>query len=111
MLGGVRFLWVQWPARGHHVVRPSMMSGLARHGGRMPRHKKATLRRFSVQEQSELTQICRSRVTPAAARGDDDQTDVHSVGRRSGDAASHLAARSNAKGTAIQTRRGRHGSS
>jgi len=50
----------------------------------MPRHKKATLRQFSAQEQSELTRIWRSGVIPAVARGDDNQTNVHSVGRRSG---------------------------
>jgi hypothetical protein len=84
----------------------------------VPRHKKATLPQFFVQEQSELTQICRSRVTPAVevlrakillavARGDDDQTAARSAGRRSGDAISHRVGRSNAEGTAIQTRRRR----
>jgi hypothetical protein len=114
----VRLEWVKLPACGHHVVCPSMITGLARHGGRMSRHKKAPIRRLSGQERKEPTQICRSRVTPAVevvraeillavARGDDDQTAARSVGRRFGDAASHLIARSNAEGTAVQTRRRR----
>ena len=51
------------------------------------------------------------RIAPAVARGDDDQTDDHSVSRRSGDAFSHLVTRSHAEDIAIQTRRRRLGSS
>jgi hypothetical protein len=114
----VRFEWVKWPACGYHVGCPSMITGLARHGGRMSRHKKTPIRQLSGPEQKELTRICRSQVTPAVelirakillavARGDDYQTAARSVGRRSGDAVSHPVARSGAEDTAVQARRRR----
>jgi hypothetical protein len=46
----IRFEWGKWPV-ARNVVRPSMITGLARHGGRMSRHKKAPIRQLSGQEQ------------------------------------------------------------
>ena len=82
----------------------------------MSLHKRAPLRQLSGQEQKKLTQICRSRVTPAVevirakillavARGEDYQAAAHAAGRRSGDAVAHLVARFNAEGTAALTPR------
>lgn len=82
----------------------------------MSRHKKDPLRDLTEPERQELTQLSRSQVAPAVevtrakvllavARGDDYQTAVRSVGRRSGDAVSHLVARFNAEGLASLTPR------
>jgi hypothetical protein len=82
----------------------------------MSRRKKEPLRELSEPERRELTQISRSQVAPAVevararlllavARGDDYQTAARSVGRRSGDAVAHLAARFNAEGLAALTPR------
>ena len=87
----------------------------------MSHHTKAPLCRHSGQEQYELTQICRSPVIPAVevirtkivlavTRSHDYQSAARAVGRRSGDAVSHLVARSNAEGTVVQTGRRRLGS-
>ena len=82
----------------------------------MSRRKKDPLRELTADERRELTRIARSQAAPAAevirarillavARGDDYQTAARSVGRRSGDAVSHLVARFNAEGTAALTPR------
>ena len=82
----------------------------------MSRRKKDPLRELTEPERQELSQISRSQVAPAVevarakvllavARGDDYQTAARSVGRRSGDAVSHLVARFNAEGTAALTPR------
>ena len=82
----------------------------------MSRHKKDPLRELAEPERQELTQISRSQVAPAVevararillavAHGDDYQTAARSVGRRSGDAVSHLVARFNAEGLAALTPR------
>ncbi|WZO99347.1 helix-turn-helix domain-containing protein [Isosphaeraceae bacterium EP7] len=77
----------------------------------MSRHKKDPLRELTEPERQELEQLSRSHAAPAAevtraklllavARGDDYQDAARSVGRRSGDAVSHLVARFNAEGLA-----------
>jgi transposase len=77
----------------------------------MSRHKKDPLRELTEPERRELVQLGRSQSAPAAevirakillavAAGDDYQDAARSVGRRSGDAVSHLVARFNAEGTA-----------
>jgi hypothetical protein len=82
----------------------------------MSRLKKDPLRELTEPERHELTLLSRSQVAPAVevtraqillavARGDDYQTAARSVGRRSGDAVSHLVARFNAEGTAALTPR------
>lgn len=82
----------------------------------MSRHKKDPLRELAEPERQELSQISRSQVAPAVevararillavARGDDYQTAARSVGRRSGDAVSHLVARFNVEGLAALTPR------
>ncbi|HEU5032582.1 MAG TPA: helix-turn-helix domain-containing protein [Spirillospora sp.] len=82
----------------------------------MSRRKKGPLRELSEQERQELNQLSRSQIAPAVevarakillavARGDDYQDAARSVGRRSGDAVSHLVARFNAEGTAALTPR------
>ena len=82
----------------------------------MSRHKKDPLRELTEPERQELSQIRRSQVAPAVevararillavAHGDDYQTAARSVGRRSGDAVSHLVARFNAEGLAALTPR------
>jgi transposase len=82
----------------------------------MSRRKKDPLRQLTGQEEQELAQISRSQVAPAVeiirakillavARGDDYQAAARSVGRRSGDAVSHLVARFNAEGIAALTPR------
>jgi transposase len=82
----------------------------------MSRRKKDPLRELTEQERQELTQLSRSQVAPAVevararillavARGDDYQDAARSVGRRSGDAVSHLVARFNAEGPAALTPR------
>jgi transposase len=82
----------------------------------MSRRKKNPLRELTEPERQELTLLGRSQAAPAVevarakillavARGDDYQTAARSVGRRSGDAVSHLVARFNAEGTAALTPR------
>src|SRR4051794_33367338 len=82
----------------------------------MSRRKKDPLRPLTDDELSSLAQLSRSQVAPAAevaparillavAAGDDYQTAARSVGRRSGDAVSHLVERFNAEGTAALTPR------
>ena len=75
----------------------------------MSRRKKDPLRELTAVERRELTRLARSHAAPAAevirsrlllavASGDDYQDAAHAVGRRSGDAVSHLVARFNAEG-------------
>jgi transposase len=82
----------------------------------MSRHKKDPLRGLTEPERLELDRLSRSQSAPAAeviraklllavARGDDYQTAARSVGRRSGDAVSHLVARFNAEGLEALTPR------
>jgi hypothetical protein len=82
----------------------------------MSRKKKDPLRELTEPERRELELLGRSQAAPAAevirakillavARGDDYQDAAHSVGRRSGDAVSHLVARFNAEGAAALTPR------
>src|SRR3954465_2839263 len=82
----------------------------------MSRRKKDPLRELTEPERRELSQLSRSQSAPAAevtrarlllavARGDDYQTAARSVGRRSGDAVSHLVARFNTEGLAALTPR------
>jgi transposase len=82
----------------------------------MPRKKKDPLRELTEPEQQELVQLSRSQSAPAAevirakillavAAGDDYQDAARAVGRRSGDAVSHLVARFNAEGMAALTPR------
>src|SRR4051794_3690246 len=82
----------------------------------MSRRKIDPLRELTPDEQQALGQLSRSQVAPAVevtraklllavARGDDYQTAAHCMGRRSGDAVSHLVARFNAEGLAALTPR------
>jgi transposase len=82
----------------------------------MSRRKKDPLRELSESERRELELLGRSQAAPAVevtraklllavARGDDYQDAARSVGRRSGDAVSHLVARFNAEGLAALTPR------
>jgi transposase len=82
----------------------------------MSRRKKDPLRELTAEEQQELTRLARSQAAPAVevtrarlllavASGDDYQAAARSVGRRSGDAVSHLVARFNAEGLAALTPR------
>jgi transposase len=82
----------------------------------MSRRKTDPLRELTAEERRELTRISRSHAAPAVeviraklllavAAGDDYQTAARSVGRRSGDAVSHLVARFNAEGLAALTPR------
>jgi len=82
----------------------------------MSRRQKDPLRELTADERRELTRISRSHAAPAVevvraklllavARGDDYLTAARSVGRRSGDAVSHLVARFNAEGLAALTPR------
>ena len=82
----------------------------------MSRRKKDPLRELTGQERQELNLLSRSQVAPAVevarakillavARGHDYQDAARSVGRRSGDAVSHLVARFNAEGLAALTPR------
>jgi transposase len=75
----------------------------------MSRRKKDPLRELTADERQQLTRLARSHAAPAAeviraklllavAGGDDYQAAAHAVGRRSGDAVSHLVARFNAEG-------------
>ena len=82
----------------------------------MSRRKKDPLRELTDPERQELDQLSRSQAAPAAEvtrarillavdRGDDYQDAARAVGRRSGDAVSHLVARFNAEGVAALTPR------
>src|SRR4051794_955044 len=82
----------------------------------MSRRKSDPLRDLTADEQRELARISRSQAAPAVeavraklllavASGDDYQDAARSVGRRSGDAVSHLVARFNAEGLAALTPR------
>src|SRR5262249_50310389 len=82
----------------------------------MSRRQKDPLRALTADERRELIRISRSQAAPAVevlrakillavAVGDDYQAAARSVGRRSGDAVSHLVARFNAEGTAALTPR------
>jgi transposase len=82
----------------------------------MSRRQKDPLRELTEPERRELIRISRSQAAPAAevvraklllavASGSDYQAAARSVGRRSGDAVSHLVARFNAEGTAALTPR------
>src|SRR3954454_13436686 len=82
----------------------------------MSRKKKDPLRDLTAPERQELEQLSRSQVAAAVevarakvllavARGADYQDAARSVGRRSGDAVSHLVARFNAEGLAALTPR------
>ncbi len=84
----------------------------------MSRHKKDPLRELTEAERRELIQLGRSQAAPeaeviraklllAVAAGDDYQDAARSVGRRSGDAVSHLVARFNAEG--LEALKPRHG--
>jgi transposase len=82
----------------------------------MSRKKKDPLRELTEPERRELQALSRSQAAPAAevtraklllavAAGEDYQDAARSVGRRSGDAVSHLVARFNAEGLAALTPR------
>jgi transposase len=82
----------------------------------MSRRRTDPLRELTEPERQELSQLSRSQSAPAVevirarillavAAGDDYQTAARSVGRRSGDAVSHLVARFNAEGAAALTPR------
>ena len=82
----------------------------------MSRRKKDPLRPLTDTENVALIQFSRSQAAPAAqvaraamllavARGDDYQSAARAVGRRSGDAVSHLVARFNTEGLAALTPR------
>src|SRR3954464_10255819 len=82
----------------------------------MSRRKKDPLRPLTDADTAALTHITRSQPAPApqvaraamllaVARGEDYQQAARSVGRRSGDAVSHLVARFNAEGLAALTPR------
>jgi transposase len=82
----------------------------------MSRRKTDPLRPLSDAERQSLTQLSRSQSAPAVqvaratillavAAGDDYQTAARLVGRRSGDAVSHLVARFNAEGLAATSPR------
>jgi len=82
----------------------------------MSRRKNDPLREITPEEHQALVQLSRSHMAPAVevtraklllavARGDDYQTAAQSVGRRSGDAVSHLVARFNVEGLAALTPR------
>jgi transposase len=82
----------------------------------MSRRKKDPLRELTEPERQELIRLSRSQSAPAVeviraklllavADGDDYQDAARSVGRRSGDAVSHLVARFNAEGLEALTPR------
>src|SRR6187399_1278302 len=82
----------------------------------MSRRKNDPLREITPEEHQALVQLSRSQVAPAVevtrarillavAAGADYQDAARSVGRRSGDAVSHLVARFNAEGLAALTPR------
>jgi hypothetical protein len=82
----------------------------------MSRRQKDPLRELTEPERQELIRVSRSQTAPAVevtrarlllavADGDDYQAAARSVGRRSGDAVSHLVARFNAEGLGALTPR------
>jgi transposase len=82
----------------------------------MSRCQKDPLRELTESERQELIRVSRSQTAPAVevvrvklllavASGNDCQAAARSVGRRSGDAVSHLVARFNAEGTVALTPR------
>lgn len=82
----------------------------------MSRRKKDPLRELTAEEHQELLQLSRSQAAPAVeviraqillavASGDDYQAAARSLGRRSGDAVSHLVARFHVEGLAALTPR------
>lgn len=82
----------------------------------MSRRKKDPLRTLTDPERQELLQLSRAQTAPAVEviraqillavdRGEDYQEAARSVGRRSGDAVSHLVTRFNAEGLAALTPR------
>lgn len=82
----------------------------------MSRRQKDPLRELTAEERQELLQLSRSQAAPAVevtrarillavAGGHDYQAAARSVGRRSGDAVSHLVARFNVEGLASLTPR------
>jgi transposase len=82
----------------------------------MSRRKKDPLRALTAEEHQGLLRLSRSQAAPAVevtrarillavADGEDYQAAARSVGRRSGDAVSHLVARFNAEGLAALTPR------
>jgi transposase len=87
------------------------MGGLPHQEAAMSRRQKDPLRELTEPERRELIRISRSQAAPAVevirarillavAAGDDYLTAARAVGRRSGDAVSHLVARFNAEGLA-----------
>jgi hypothetical protein len=60
---------------------------------------------LSRSQAAPAAEVTRARILPAVAGGDGYQDAARSVGRRSGDAVSHLVARFNAEGTAALTPR------
>ncbi len=60
----------------------------------------AVLTRLSRSKSESATRVARAALILAVARGADYQQAAESIGRRSGDAVSHLVARFNAEGTA-----------
>jgi transposase len=60
----------------------------------------ALLTKFSRSQSESATRVARAALILAVARGCDYQRAAESIGRRSGDAVSHLVARFNAEGTA-----------
>ncbi len=60
----------------------------------------AVLTRLSRSQSESATRVARAALILAVARGSDYQQAAESIGRRSGDAVSHLVARFNAEGTA-----------
>src|SRR5215217_4270968 len=92
------------------------MSGLSHTEAAMSRRKRDPLRELTAEERQELVRLSRSQAAPAVeviraklllavARGEDYQAAARSVGRRSGDAVSHLVTRFNAEGLAALTPR------
>ena len=65
----------------------------------------AVLTRLSRSKSESATRVARASLILAVARGGDYQQAAESIGRRSGDAVSHLVARFNAEGTAALTPR------
>ncbi len=67
----------------------------------------AVLTKLSRSKSESATRVARASLILAVARGDDYQQAAESIGRRSGDAVSHLVARFNAEGlTALDPRHG-----
>src|SRR4051795_13682613 len=105
-----------WLAHIHKGQPRAMLAPSRIREAAMSRRKKDPLRESTEPERQELNQLSRSQVAPAVevtrarillavAAGDDYQDAARAVGRRSGDAVSHLVARFNAEGTAALTPR------